>query len=407
MDLLIKNGRVIDPSNDIDEILDILVSDGKILRVEKDIQADCDCINAEGLWVVPGLIDLHVHFREPGFEYKEDTQSGSRSAAAGGFTTVVCMANTKPVIDTEEKIKEALSKQTIINLAQVGAITKNLGGEILADLRSMKSAAAFSEDGRTVMNAGLMRDAMKIASEENKVILAHCEDLSLGTGNDSEEVIVARDIVLASSENAPLHICHMSTEMSVQLLREAKARGQRVSGEVSPHHFSLCEDDMPSNDANFKMAPPLRKKSDRQAIINGLLDNTIEVIATDHAPHHESEKNCEFAKAANGIIGLETAVGLCITNLVNANGMTPKQLIRKLTQNPARILGLDKGTLSQSKTADITIIDPNKKWTVEPAKFYSKSRNTPFGGMELMGKVMVTIVSGEIVYEFTAEGDLK
>jgi len=427
MTLLIQNGRVIDPANGRDDILDVLIEDGKITRVAKDIQTDAETIDAAGKWVVPGLIDLHVHFREPGFTRKETIATGSRAAAKGGFTTVCCMPNTNPVADSEiliEYIKMKAAREAVINVLPIGAITKGQNGEELADIGSMArvGACAISEDGKSVDNAALMKTAMKYAGMFSIPVFSHCEDRLL-TGNgqmhqgapaallglagispESEEVIIARDIILARDVAAHLHICHISTNGAVQLLREAKARGETVTAEVCPHHFALTDEDITDYDANFKMAPPLRSKADVAALKEGLRDGTLEVIATDHAPHHIDEKNCEFAAAANGIVGLETAVALSITELVRTNVLTPMQMVAKLTCNPARILGIDKGTLSEGAVADIAIIDADTKYTVDVQSFASKSKNSPFGGREVYGKVTHTICGGKVV---VAEGVLK
>ena len=325
MKLLIQNGRVIDPANGRDGQFDILIENGKIACVAAHIADAADeVIDATGKWVVPGLIDLHVHFREPGFTRKETIATGSRAAAKGGFTTVCCMPNTKPVADSEiliEYIKLKAERDSVVNVLPIGAITKGQNGEELADIGSMArvGACAISEDGKSVENAALMKTAMKYAGMFNIPVLDHCEDRLLtgggqmnagpqaallgleGISPESEEVIIARDIILARDVDVRLHICHISTENSVQLLREAKARGEQVTAEVCPHHFTLTDEDITDYDANFKMAPPLRSKKDVEALKKGLQDGTLEVIATDHAPHHIDEKNCEFAAAANGI----------------------------------------------------------------------------------------------------------
>ena len=427
MKLLIQNGRIIDPANGRDGQFDILVADGKIARVADSIAEDADeVIDAAGKWVVPGLIDLHVHFRDPGFTRKETIATGSQAAAKGGFTTVCCMPNTKPIADSEiliEYIKMKADREAVINVLPIGAITKGQNGEELADIGSMArvGACAISEDGKTVDNAALMKTAMKYAGMFHIPVFAHCEDKQLtgagqmhqgaqaallglaGISPESEEVIIARDIILAKDAEAHLHICHLSTIGGVQLLREAKVRGEKVTAEVCPHHFALCDEDITDYDANFKMAPPLRAKSDVEAMKRGLQDGTIEVIATDHAPHHVDEKNCEFAAAANGIVGLETAVALGITELVRGGWLTAAQLIAKMTVNPAKVLGIDKGTLSEGADADIAIIDADVQYKIDVQQFVSKSKNSPFHGREVYGKVTHTICGGKVV---VAEGEI-
>ena len=428
MKLLIQNGRVIDPANGRDGTFDILVEDGKIAKVAEHITDSADeTIDAAGKWVTPGLIDLHVHFREPGFTKKETIATGSCAAAKGGFTTVCCMPNTKPVADNAiliEYIKMKAEREAVVNVLPIGAITKGQDGEDLADIGSMVhvGACAISEDGKSVDNAALMKTAMKYAGMFNIPVFDHCEDRLLtgagqmnqgaqaallglaGISPESEEVIIARDIILARDVDVRLHICHISTENSVQLLREAQARGEQVTAEVCPHHFALCDEDITDYDANFKMAPPLRGKKDVEALKRGLQDGTLSVIATDHAPHHIDEKNCEFAAAANGIVGLETAVGLSVTELVKTGILTPSQLIEKLTINPARILGADKGTLSEGADADITIIDADAKYAINVQSFESKGKNSPFNGREVYGKVTHTICGGRVV---VADGEIK
>ncbi len=428
MSILIKNGRVIDPGNSIDKVCDLMISDGKITRVEENISETADkIIDAGGFWVVPGLIDLHVHLRDPGFEKKETIRTGSRSAAMGGFTTICCMPNTKPVIDNEiivEYINMKAKRDGVVNILPIGSITKGQKGEELSDIGKMAEVGicAISEDGRSVANAALMKTALKYAGMFNLPAFSHCEDLNLvsrgqmnagekasllglrGISNDSEEVIVARDIILADSVNARLHLCHMSTKGCVELIRHAKEQGSLVTAEVTPHHFTLTEDDINDYDANYKMNPPLRTKEDVEALRQALKNNIIDVIATDHAPHHIDEKNCEFEKAANGIIGLETSVSLGISELVETGVLTPSQLIEKMSLNPAKILNSDKGTLSVGAVADITVIDPNLEYNINVEKFASKARNTPFNGRKVKGKVIYTIVAGDVIVE---NGELR
>ncbi len=424
MRILIKNGRVIDPANYTDEIRDILVCDGIIEDSRRNINADNadKVIDAFGKWVVPGLIDLHVHLREPGFEYKETIATGTRSAAMGGFTTVCCMPNTEPVIDNEilvEYIKMKAEREGVVNVLPIGAITKGQNGSELSSIGEMAKVGicAISEDGKTVSNAALMKTAMKYAAMFKLPVFSHCEEVKLvgkgqmnagnqaallglsGISSDSEDVIVARDIILAKSVRAKLHICHISTKGAVQLLRDAKSRLQDVTAEVTPHHFTLIDEDITDYDASFKMSPPLRSSKDRAAVLEALKDGIIDVIATDHAPHHYDEKDCEFEKAKNGIVGLETAFPLAYTELVETNILTPLELIEKMSYNPARIIGINKGVLSRGSIADITIVDTKTPYTIDISKFSSKSKNSPFDGRTVKGKIEYTIVGGKIIVE--------
>ncbi len=429
MKILIQNGQVIDPASQTNEIMDILIENGIISKMEKNITDKADTIiNAEGNWVTPGLIDVHVHLREPGYEYKETMATGTRSAAKGGFTTICCMPNTSPVCDSDimvEYIKLKAQREGVIHVLPIGAITKGQNGEELSNIGKMAKAGAcaISEDGKSVPSSGLLKTAMKYAKMFDIPVLSHCEDIALvaggsmnagasaqllglkGISNDSEEVIVARDIILAKSTNSKLHICHMSTKGSVEILKQAKLAGQNVTAEATPHHFTLSDDFITDYDGNTKMNPPLRSKEDVLAIRHALKDNIIEVIATDHAPHSIDEKNCEYEKVAFGIVGLETALPLGITVLVEEGWLTPLELIAKMTWNPAKMLGIDDyaGKLSIGKSADITIINPNETYKVNPNTFASKSKNTPFGGFDVKGKVLYTIVDGNIV---VANGEL-
>ncbi len=429
MKILIQNGQVIDPASKTNGIMDILIENGIISKMEKNITDKADTIiNAEGNWVTPGLIDVHVHLREPGYEYKETMATGTRSAAKGGFTTICCMPNTSPVCDSDimvEYIKLKAQREGVIHVLPIGAITKGQNGEELSNIGKMAKAGAcaISEDGKSVPSSGLLKTAMKYAKMFDIPVLSHCEDIALvaggsmnagasaqllglkGISNDSEEVIVARDIILAKSTNSKLHICHMSTKGSVEILKQAKLAGQNVTAEATPHHFTLSDDFITDYDGNTKMNPPLRSKEDVLAIRHALKDNIIEVIATDHAPHSIDEKNCEYEKVAFGIVGLETALPLGITVLVEEGWLTPLELIAKMTWNPAKMLGIDDyaGKLSIGKSADITIINPNETYKVNPNTFASKSKNTPFGGFDVKGKVLYTIVDGNIV---VANGEL-
>lgn len=429
MKILIKNGRLIDPKNNIDKNMDILILDNKVHKIEENINEDADkIIDANGMWVVPGLIDLHVHLREPGFEYKETIATGTRSAVMGGFTSICCMPNTKPTTDNNiivEYIKMKAEKEGVCNVLPIGAVTIGQMGEKLADIGKMaqSGACAISEDGTSVLDSGVFKTGLKYAKMFNLPMFSHCEDMSLagkgcmnagdtatklglkGIPNSSEDVIVARDILIADEVGANLHICHISTKGSVELVKWARESGKKVTAEVTPHHFTLIDEDITDYDSNFKMNPPLRSRADREAIIEGLKNNTIQVIATDHAPHHIDEKNCEFERAMNGIVGLETAIALSITELVNKNILTPFNMIEKFTKNPAEILGRDDlGHLGIGATADIAIINPNLTYKIDKEQFLSKGKNTPFHSREVSGKVLYTIVNGKIIVE---NGKLK
>lgn len=423
MSLLIKGGRVIDPANGIDGIFDIVVEDGKIAEVASHISrltSHLEVIDASGKIVVPGLIDIHVHLREPGYEWKETIKTGTAAAVSGGFTSVACMANTSPVNDepsvTEYILKKAREEGSC-NVFPIGAISKGLKGDELANIGELKGAGcvAISDDGRPVMNADLMRRALEYASSFGLTVISHAEDLTLATGgamnegvmatrlglkgipNAAEDVMVARDISLAELTGARLHIAHVSTKGAVRIIRNAKARGVKVTAETAPHYFTLTEEAVAGYNTNAKMNPPLRTQEDVEAIKEGLRDGTLDCIATDHAPHDPDSKDVEFPLAANGIVGLETSLPLTL-RLVEEKIITLKQAIEKLTVNPAKAIGLSKGTLSIGADADITVIDLDDEWIVEPLKLRSKSRNTPFAGWKMKGRAVVTIVGGKRVY---------
>jgi len=418
-DLLIKNGHVIDPANGVDGQFDLLIEKGKISAVKKKISdGSRKIIDAKGKWVAPGLIDIHTHFREPGYEYKETIETGARSAAVGGFTSVACMANTNPVNDCGSVTEFILdkAKSAIVNVHPIGAVTRGLKGEALADIGEMAQlgVAALSDDGKCIMNGSVLRAAMQYASMFGLLIMEHADDnaisqnWSLNEGEVSsdlgltgapaiaEDVITARDISIAEYCKAPIHFCHVSTAGCVQLIRHAKDRGVRVTAEAAPHHFSITEDACRGYNTNAKMAPPLRTDSDVTAIIEGLSDGAIDCIASDHAPHSLFEKEVEFDNAAFGIVGLETSLGLSMA-LVHGGHMTPAKLIEAMSYKPAAIIGIDRGTLKPGAVADVTIIDPGLEWTVDPSKFKSKGRNTPFAGLQLKGKAVYTIVKGKVV----------
>ena len=423
MKILIKGGRVLDPKSHIDGIYDVYIEDGVICDIEENLELEglgIEVIDARGKIVAPGLVDMHCHLRDPGFEYKEDIETGTMSAAAGGFTSVACMPNTKPVIDNAqivEYIKAKAASVGRVNVYPIGAISKGLKGEELAEIGELKfaGAVAVSDDGRPVENAGLMRRAMEYAEMFDTTVISHCEEMSLtndgsmnegftatslglrGISRAAEEVMVSRDIIIAESTNTAVHIALVSTKGSVELVRQAKKRGVRVTCETCPHYFTLTEEACEGFNTNAKMNPPLRTAADVEAICQGLRDGTIDAIATDHAPHHIDEKNCEFALAMNGIVGFETALGLGITYLVRPGVLSLMELLEKMSANPADILGLNKGSLGVGKSADVIVFDPEKPYTVEVEKLLSKSRNSPYDGWELYGKPEYTIVNGEIV----------
>lgn len=423
MKLLIKNGHVVDPASKKDAVLDVLVVDGKIKKLEKNIKESVDrTIDAKGLIVAPGLVDLHTHLREPGFEYKESIRTGSLAAAAGGVTTIVCMANTNPVNDNAvitSYIMKKAQEEAVVNVLPIGAISKNLEGKTLAEIGQMAEAGivGISDDGRCVMDTALMRKAMQYARGFGLMVVSHAEDECLsghgsinegivatelglpGSPNAAEELIVARDIALAELTKAHLHIAHMSTRGSLELVKAAKKRGVAVTCEVTPHHLFLTDEAVRGYNTNASVRPPLRSAEDAKALIQGIKDGVVDTIATDHAPHASFEKEVEFTQAAHGMVGLETSLALCL-QLVEDRIIKLSDLLRLMSANPAQILGLkNKGNLKVGADADIAIFDPKEKWKVEPAKFSSKSHNTPFGGWALKGKVKYTIVSGKVVYE--------
>jgi dihydroorotase len=419
MSLLIKNGRVVDPANGLDAVADVLVADGRIAKVGKGIRVPngAEVLDAAGKVVCPGFIDIHVHLREPGFEYKETIATGTRAAAAGGFTAVCCMANTFPVNDNRAVTDYILARarvEGVVRVYPIGAVTRNLEGTQLAELAEQAEAGcvAFSDDGRCVMNAELYRRAMEYVLPFGTPIISHAEDHNLAHGGvmneglvstelglhgqpgAAEEVMVARDIILAELTGAHVHIAHLSTAGAVRLVREGKARGVRVTAEVTPHHLLLTDEAVRSYDPNCKMAPPLRSKRDVEALIEGLADGTIDCVATDHAPHALAEKEGEFAEAANGIVGLETAVPLLLDRLVRTGRIDLPTLVARLTVGPARLLNLPGGSLSPGAPADITILDLEQPWTVDPNGFQSRSRNTPFGDWSGAGAPWMTLVGG-------------
>jgi len=426
--LLIKNGRVIDPANNIDDFLDILVEENIIKKVAKGIKAEgsVKVIDAKGKIVAPGLIDIHTHLREPGFEYKETIKTGTMAAAAGGFTAICCMPNTNPINDNRaitDFILSKSAKEGVVNVLPIGAITKGSQGKVLAEIADMVNAGcvAISDDGRGVMDAEVMRRALEYTKAFDIPVIAHCEDANLSSGGvmnegfasttlglrgipkAAEEVMIVRDIALAELTGARLHIAHVSSAGSVEWIRIAKKKGIKVTCETCPHYFTLTEDAVIGYNTNAKVNPPLRTKEDVKAIKVGLKDGTIDIIASDHAPHAVHEKEIEFDYASFGMIGLETSLPL-ILNLVREGVLTLNDAIAKAAINPARLLKLKKGTLSEGADADITIIDTESEWVVEANNLKSKSKNTPFAGMKMKGRAVMTIVCGKIVYE---TGDVK
>jgi dihydroorotase len=422
---IIRNGRIIDPANDRDEIGDLWIVDGRIAdqSASGPQPSAIEEIDARNLIVSPGLIDIHVHLREPGFGWKETIESGSRSAAAGGFTTVVCMPNTSPVADSPSTIawiKNRAAEMSRVRVLPTGAISKNLAGEELAPIGSLAQAGvvAITDDGHCVQNNELMRRAVEYARMVGVPVLDHCQDYNLvgnGLVNEGywstllglpgwpaagEEAIVARDVLLADCCDHRIHCQHISAAGSVQLLREARGRGVQISGEVCPHHLALTDEAIQNFDTNFKMNPPLRRQRDIEALLEGIADGTLEILASDHAPHAKFEKEVEFDAAPFGIIGLETELGLFIDLLIHkSHTIDLPRLIAMLTINPARLLGLAAGTLSLGAPGDVTLIDPQMEWTVDPESFQSASRNTPFAGWNLKGRAVRTIVAGETVWQ--------
>ena len=423
MGVLIKNGRVIDPSQSLDMVGDVYIQQDRVKEISKRIDSPRKgdtVIEAAGQIVAPGFIDIHVHLREPGYEYKETIKTGCLAAAAGGFTSIVCMPNTNPINDNASVTEYILLKartEGIVNVFPIGAITKGEKGEELAEIGEMCEAGcvAISDDGMPVADSGLMRKAMEYVRPFGIPVITHAEDIGLSAGGvmnegfvstelglrgipaASEEVGVVRDIILCELTGTPLHICHVSTKGSVRLVREAKKRGAKVTAEATPHHFTLTDRSVYGYNTDAKMNPPLRTQEDVDAILEGISDGTIDVIATDHAPHSQDEKNVEFDLAPFGIVGLETALSLSL-ELVEKGIITLEEMIRKLAVVPSEIVGIERGTLVPGSIADLVVFDPGMSRTINPEEFFSKSRNTPFSGWELKGLVSYTIVSGKIVF---------
>ena len=405
-------------------MLDVLVEDGIVKKMEKQIREEAErIIDAKGCYVMPGFIDLHVHLRDPGLTHKETIETGCLAAAHGGFTTILAMPNTKPVADCPEVIRyvhEKAKELGIVNVLQVGAVTKGQAGAELSNIEGMIKAGcpAISEDGKSVMNSRLYREAMKIAAKYDIPVLAHCEDINLvdggvmnadtnaeklgqrGITNSVEDVIVARDIMLSRDTSAKLHLCHCSTKDSVAMVEKAKEEGLKVTAEVCPHHFTLTSADIREEEiTNYKMNPPLRTKEDVEALKAGLRDDIMDVISTDHAPHSAEEKNAPMEKAPFGIVGLETAACLTYTELVAKGYLTPMQMAAKMSYNPAKVIGIDKGDIAPGKVADIVIFDPNESYTIDKNEFKSMGKNTPFHGYQVTGRVRMTLTGGKVVYE--------
>ena len=423
MSILLKNGTVLDYASSTNEIFDILINDeGKIEKIEKEIiSEDAKIIDCTGLHIMPGMIDMHCHLREPGGEHKETIETGCKSAVKGGFTTICPMPNTKPTPDSAIVLKQIIDKAKEVNLCNVrpfSSVTIGEKGQELVDFKAQleAGACAFSDDGMPVENAAMIRIAMIEANKLNSFVSEHCEEKSvsagainagpiaekLGVGGvlpEAEEIMASRDIVIAETNHLHTHICHISTETSVNMIRSAKERGVKVTCETCPHYYSFTVEEVLTSGVNAKMNPPLREEKDRQAIIKGLKDGTIDAIITDHAPHAKYEKDKGLAEAPNGIIGFETALAATITNLVSKGLINYLDMVRLMSYNPARLLGINRGEIREGSTADLTIFDGEKKYVYEESSIVSKSHNSPWIGKELQGKVMYTIVGGRIVYE--------
>lgn len=429
MKTLLTGARVIDPAQKIDAVMDVLLEDGKIAKINGDLLSPVKSkdttkikvIELPGMVLVPGLIDMHTHLREPGQEYKETVATGAKAAVTGGFSSIACMPNTDPVNDNRsitEFIKRKAAEAASANVYPIGAISRNSAGVQLTEFWDLKDAGAvaFSDDGKPVTDAALMRHALEYASSLGMPVISHCEDMNLSSGGQmnegyystilglrgipaiAEEAMVARDILIAEFTKSHVHIAHVSTEGSVRIIREAKKRGVKVSAETAPHYFTLTDEALQTYSTSLKVNPPLRSVADVKAIKEGLADGTIDAIVTDHAPHARTDKELEFDYAANGISGLETSVALSL-RLVNEGVLSLPELVAKMSLNPACILNLPKGTLETGADADITVIDPQLSWTVDVKKFCSKGKNSPFHGWKMQGKAVLTIVGGEVKYD--------
>lgn len=422
MELCLINGHVVDSENGIDETLDIRIRDGKIVEVGKvlPLHEDTKEIDCSGFTVIPGICDMHIHMRDPGQTHKEDIITACEAAAAGGVTAVACMPNTSPTVDNAETVRYILekSKNAKAKVYPVGSITKGLLGEEFSSFAELKAAGcvAVSDDGRPVKNAMMMKQAIKMGALERLTVISHCEDLDIidggiinkgavsevmgvkGMARSSENYITAREILLAQEQSLPVHIAHVSTKEAVEIIRTAKKFGAKVTCETAPHYFTLTEDKLFGRDADYRMNPPLREQADVDAITQAVCDGTIDCIVTDHAPHTAEEK-ADFLKAPNGVVGLETSLAATVTMLLNTGKITRVRLVELMCVNPRRILGIEGGNLSVGSAADITVFSEKEQWTVEPEKLHSKSKNTCFKGMKLEGRVKMTIVDGNIVYE--------
>lgn len=421
MKLLLKNGKLIDYKTKTDKVTDILIEDKKIKKIAKDINCEVDeTIDCTNLNIIPGMIDMHCHLREPGFEYKETIETGAKSAVCGGFTTICPMPNTKPTPDSAiilQKILEEAKRVNLCNILPYSSVTKGEKGEELVDFEEMKNAGVigFSDDGMPVVDSKIMRQAMIEADKVGSFVASHCEEKSVSKGAinhgkiadslgveggfpEAEEIMAAREIVISETNNVRGHICHISTKTSKDMIRDAKKRGVKITCETCPHYFTFTVDEVLKSGTNAKMNPPLREEKDRKAIIEGLKEGTIDAIITDHAPHSEEEKNQDLKKAPNGIIGFETALSAEIMNLIDTGDLSYLDLVKVTSYNPAKLLNIDRGTIEEGKIADITIFDPNHKYLYTKDRIVSKSKNSPFIGKELKGKVKYTIVDGRIVY---------
>ncbi len=421
MKILLKRGRIIDPSQELDQVLDLLLEEGKIKAIDKDLSAHgAKVVDCDGLLVTPGLIDMHVHLREPGEEWKETIATGTLAAAAGGFTAVACMPNTNPPNDNAEVtrfILDKAAKEAFTKVYPIGCITKGQKGEELTEFGELKNAGAvaISDDGKPVSDALVMRLALEYAKSFDLLVISHAEELSLSTGGQvnegpvsaslglkgipahAEAIAIFRDVMLAELTNTPIHIAHVSTKLGVEIIRDAKKRGIPVTAETAPHYFSLTEEAVLDYNTYAKVNPPLRTEEDKKAIIEAIKDGTIDVIATDHAPHSDLEKKIEFESASFGLIGLETALPLTL-KLVSEGAISLMRAIELLSTNPAKILGISGGTLQVDSPADVTVIDPDKTWIVTEDELHSKSKNSPFLGWQMQGQAILTIVGGEIVF---------